>query len=78
MKTHPLGTKAYLTLALMLCLGQRRSDVVVLGRQHVKDCTKSGPQHRGAQDIESSQKVVRKVGPELHRTGTPHGRQGLS
>lgn len=34
---HPLGTKAYLALALLLCLGQRRADVVRLGRQHLKD-----------------------------------------
>jgi integrase len=34
---HPLGTKAYLALALLLCLGQRRADVVRLGRQHMKD-----------------------------------------
>jgi integrase len=36
-KQHPLGTKAYLALALLLCLGQRRADVIRLGRQHVKD-----------------------------------------
>lgn len=33
---HPIGTKARLALALLLCTGQRRSDVVVFGRQHVK------------------------------------------
>ena len=36
MQTHPLGTKAYLALALLLGLGQRRSDTAKLGRQHVK------------------------------------------
>jgi integrase len=35
-KRHPLGTKAYLALALLLGLGQRRSDTAKLGRQHVK------------------------------------------
>ena len=34
---HKVGTKARLALALMLYLGVRRGDVVVLGRQHVRD-----------------------------------------
>lgn len=34
---HPVGSKARLALALLLYTGQRRSDVVVFGRQHVKD-----------------------------------------
>lgn len=33
---HPVGTKARLALALLLFTGQRRSDVVAFGRQHVK------------------------------------------
>jgi integrase len=33
---HPIGTKARLALALLLFTGQRRSDVAVFGRQHVK------------------------------------------
>lgn len=33
--THPIGTKARLAFALLLYTGQRRSDVVKLGRQHV-------------------------------------------
>lgn len=33
--THAIGTKARLALALLLYTGQRRSDVVKLGRQHV-------------------------------------------
>ena len=35
-KKHPIGTKAYLALALLLFTGQRRSDVVQFGRQHIK------------------------------------------
>lgn len=35
--THEVGSKARLALALLLYTGQRRSDVVSLGRQHVKD-----------------------------------------
>jgi integrase len=34
---HPLGTKAYLALALLLYTGTRRGDMVTLGRQHVRD-----------------------------------------
>lgn len=35
-RVHPIGTKAHLALALLLYTGQRRSDVVRLGRQHLK------------------------------------------
>jgi len=34
---HPIGTKARLAMALLLYTGQRRSDVVVMGRQHVAE-----------------------------------------
>jgi integrase len=34
---HPVGTMARLALGLLLYTGQRRSDVVLLGRQHVKN-----------------------------------------
>lgn len=34
---HPIGTKARLALALLLYTGLRRSDVVRLGPQHIKD-----------------------------------------
>ena len=33
--THPIGSKARLAFALLLYTGQRRSDVVKMGRQHV-------------------------------------------
>lgn len=33
--THAVGTKARLAMALMLYTGQRRSDIVLFGRQHV-------------------------------------------
>lgn len=36
-KRHPIGTKARLALALLLYTAQRRSDVVRMGRQHVRD-----------------------------------------
>src|SRR5262249_34405341 len=34
---HPIGSKPRLGLALLLYTGQRRSDVVRMGRQHIKD-----------------------------------------
>jgi integrase len=36
-KRHPLGTKGRLAMDLLLYTGQRRSDVVRMGRQHVRD-----------------------------------------
>lgn len=35
-KTHPVGTRARLAFALLLYTGQRRSDVIKMGRQHVR------------------------------------------
>jgi len=34
---HPIGTKARLAMALMLYTGQRRSDIILFGRQHVSN-----------------------------------------
>jgi integrase len=34
---HPIGSKARLALALLVCTGQRRSDVVLMGRQHIQE-----------------------------------------
>jgi integrase len=34
---HPVGTRARLALGLLLYTGQRRSDVVQIGRQHIRD-----------------------------------------
>jgi integrase len=34
---HPIGTMAHLAMMLMLCLGQRRSDVVRMGWQHIRN-----------------------------------------
>ncbi len=34
---HPVGTQARLALALAMYTGQRRSDLVLFGRQHVRD-----------------------------------------
>jgi integrase len=34
---HPIGSRARLAFALLLYTGQRRSDVVKMGRQHIRD-----------------------------------------
>ena len=36
-KRHPVGSRARLALALLLFTGQRRSDVLRMGRQHIRD-----------------------------------------
>lgn len=36
-KRHAVGSRARLALALLLYTGQRRSDVVLMGRQHIRD-----------------------------------------
>jgi hypothetical protein len=36
-KRHPIGSRSRLALALLLYTGQRRSDVVRMGRQHIHD-----------------------------------------
>jgi integrase len=36
-KKHPVGSRARLAMALLLYTGQRRSDVVLMGRQHIRD-----------------------------------------
>jgi integrase len=36
-KRHPIGTKARLAMALLLYTGQRRSDIVLFGKQHIRD-----------------------------------------
>lgn len=43
---HPLGTRPRLALELLLCTGQRRSDVVRMGRQHVRDGYMGVRQHK--------------------------------
>jgi len=35
--THPIGTRPRLAMALMLYTGQRRSDIIAMGRQHVRN-----------------------------------------
>jgi len=43
---HPIGSKARLAFALLFFTGQRRSDVISFGRQHVKDGRLNFTQHK--------------------------------
>jgi integrase len=36
-RQHPIGTRARLALALLLYTGQRRADVIKMGRQHIRE-----------------------------------------
>jgi integrase len=51
---HPVGTEARLAFALLLFTGQRRSDVVRMGRQHVKDGVLTITQKKGGHVTEVS------------------------
>ncbi|MGV6850201.1 MAG: tyrosine-type recombinase/integrase [Marinibacterium sp.] len=44
--THPVGTQARLAFALALYTGQRRSDLVLFGRQHIRDGWLTFTQHK--------------------------------
>lgn len=46
-EAHPIGTQARLALALAIYTGQRRSDLVQFGRQHVRDGWLVFTQHKG-------------------------------
>ena len=55
---HPIGSRARLAFALLLYTGQRRSDVVPMGRQHVTD----------GQIVVRQQKTGRTVWIPIHET----------
>ncbi|RWR12041.1 tyrosine-type recombinase/integrase [Paenirhodobacter populi] len=48
---HKPGTRAHLALSLLLYTGQRRSDVVRMGRQHVRNGVLSITQQKTGQDV---------------------------
>jgi integrase len=70
---HPIGTNARLALALLLYTGQRRSDVVRLGPQHVRGgwLTFTQYKNRNRKPVSLSLPIV----PELQRVidATPRG-----
>lgn len=49
---HPIGTPARLAMELMLCTGQRRSDVVHMGHQHVRNGSIRVRQHKTGTSLE--------------------------
>lgn len=64
-ETHPVGTMARLALALALYTGQRRSDLVVLGRQHVRDGWLIFTQHKNRNRHPIRQEIP--IIPDLQR-----------
>ena len=50
-KNHPVGTTPRLALGLLLYTSQRRSDVVRLGRQHIRNGTISVRQDKTGTDV---------------------------
>lgn len=70
---HPIGTPARLAFALLVYTGQRRGDVVMFGRQHVRDGSLTFVQHknRNRRPVRLSIPIV----PELARilAATPGG-----
>ncbi|MCO8146916.1 hypothetical protein NHN26_17105 [Rhodovulum tesquicola] len=48
---HQPGSRAHLALSLMLYTGQRRSDVVRMGRQHLRNSVLSITQQKTGQDV---------------------------
>ena len=62
-RAYPLGTKQALALALLLYVGGRRSDVVKLGRQHLRDGVIRYTQHKNRQKAPMTLEVP--VLPEL-------------
>ena len=58
---HPIGSKARLALALLLYTGQRRSDIVRMGRQHVRNGAISVRQQKTGAALEIE------IHPELQR-----------
>jgi integrase len=49
---HPVGTKARLAFTLLLCTGQRRSDVVRMGWQHLRDGLMSVRQQKTGAELQ--------------------------
>jgi len=80
---HPVGTKPRLALALLLYTAQRRSDVVRMGRQHIKDGVLTVKQQKTgatlAIPVHSHLQAVLDATPSEHltflttATGKPYG-----
>jgi integrase len=85
---HPIGTKPRFALALLLYTGQRRSDVVRMGRQHIRDGALTVKQQKTgatlAIPVHPHLQAVLDVTPSEHltflttATGKPYGGNALS
>jgi integrase len=85
---HPIGSKPRLALALLLYTGQRRSDVVRMGRQHIKAGVLTVRQEKtGAElaiPVHAHLRTVLDVTPSEHltflvtATGKPYGGNAFS
>jgi integrase len=69
---HPVGTRARLALGLLLYTGQRRSDIVQMGRQHIRDGVLHLRQHKTgaplAIPVHPALKAVLDATPNKHLT----------
>jgi integrase len=85
---HPMGSKPRLALALLLYSGQRRSDVIRMGRQHIRDGVLTVRQQKTgvtlAIPVHSHLQTVLDATPSEHLTflvtarGKPYGGNALS
>jgi integrase len=85
---HHIGTKPRLALALLLYTAQRRSDVVKMGRQHIKDGVLTVKQQKTGKPlaipVHSDLQVVLDATPSEHltflvtATGKPYGGNAFS
>lgn len=71
---HPVGTMARLALALLLYTGQRRSDVVLMGPQHVRDgwLTLTQQKNRSRKPITISVPILPVLQETIEATRTGH------
>jgi integrase len=85
---HPISTKPRLALALLLYTAQRRSDVVKMGRQHIRDGVLTVKQQKTGKPlaipVHSDLQVVLDATPSEHltflvtATGKPYGGNAFS
>src|SRR6516165_759499 len=85
---YPIGSKARLALALLLYTGQRRSDVVRMGRQHIRDGVLTVKQQKTgitlAIPVHAHLRAVLDATPSEHltflvtATGKPYGGNAFS
>jgi integrase len=85
---HPVGTKPRLAFALLLYTGQRRSDVIRMGRQHIRDGVLTVKQEKTgvtlAIPVHSQLQAVLDATPSEHltflvtATGKPYGGNAFS